>query len=133
MITISGRSSTKVGVTKWCKRLILAPLKPFKCIFTSHNELLNRFLLTHFIWLSPTTYIFLPYFVVLQYDLCLGKLLLDFQFVSYYSLLRSSYTAGFDFFSSWFRFCVFNFDMLMIISWRLNLSFIFNTSFCSNH
>ena len=46
MITISGWYSTMVGVMKWSNRLILVPLKLFKCALNSYIELLNRFLLT---------------------------------------------------------------------------------------
>ena len=42
--TKPARSSTKAGVMK-SKRLIVAPRKPFKCVFPSRNELIIRFLL----------------------------------------------------------------------------------------
>ena len=43
IITISDRSSSKIGVINWSNLLIVGPLKLFKCALPSFSELLNNF------------------------------------------------------------------------------------------
>ena len=45
IITMSGQSSSKIGVMKWSNLLIVAPLKLSKCALPSVTELLNKFFL----------------------------------------------------------------------------------------
>ena len=52
IITMSGRSSSKIGVIKWSNLLIVAPLKRFKCGLPSIIELLNKFFLILFNYMT---------------------------------------------------------------------------------
>ena len=45
IITMSGQSSSKIGVMKWSNLLVVASLKLFKCALSSFIELLNKLFL----------------------------------------------------------------------------------------
>ena len=78
IITMSSRSSAKIGVMKWSNLLTVALLKLFKCALPSIIELLNKFFLNICIWLSPTIHVFSLCIIVPAYDSLPGAVLSEF-------------------------------------------------------
>ena len=78
IITMSGRSSSRIGDMKCCNLLTVAPLKLIKCALPSIIELLNKLFLILRTWLLPMVRVFLLCFIVPAYDWLPGTVLIEF-------------------------------------------------------
>ena len=78
IVTMSGRSSSRIGDMRWSNLLIFAPLKLFKCALPSVIELLNKFFLILRMWLSPTIHVFLLCFILPAYDWLPGSVIIEY-------------------------------------------------------
>ena len=134
VITMPGRSSSRIGVMKWSNLLIVAPLKLFKCALPSIIELLNKFFLILRIWLSPTIHVFLLCFIVPAHDWLPGKVLVEFLLCVLFSFAFTALDGRMlcELFFSALSICYFT--TLMVIGWCMFLWFInFNLVYFGNY